>query len=61
MAALDAGRSVILNDLNTEYCDLMRERLAAWPDDLAGPVSATVQEEAEELPLFRQIEEVIQC
>jgi len=36
MAALDLNRHVILNDLNPDYADLCRERLAAWPDDLPG-------------------------
>ncbi|RLC82114.1 MAG: hypothetical protein DRI81_00625 [Chloroflexi bacterium] len=34
MAALDLSRSVILNDLSSDYCDLMRERLSVWPGDL---------------------------
>lgn len=41
MAALDLGRSVILNDLSSDYCDLMRERLSVWPSDLGGPAKAS--------------------
>lgn len=55
MAALDLGRSVILNDLNPDYCDLMRERLGAWPGDLSGPKGNEEEEEEDVLPLFAQV------
>lgn len=43
MAALDLGRSVILNDLSSDYCDLMRERLSVWPSDLRSPAKPHLQ------------------
>ena len=33
-AALRLGRSVILNDLNPQYCRLMAERMEAFPGDV---------------------------
>lgn len=45
MAARDAGRSAILNDLNPQYCALMQARLAAWPEDCPGAKAAPVDSE----------------
>jgi len=57
LAARDLGRRAILNDLNPDYCDLMRERLAAWPEDLPG-ARERGEDEGEtvgELPLFEGV------
>ena len=55
-AARDLGRRAILNDLNPDYCDLMQERLAAWPEDLPGARErGEDEEEAVELPLFEGV------
>lgn len=57
MAALDLGRSVILNDLHPDYVALCRERLAVWPNDLRGPQDCKHQDiESEELPLFEGVD-----
>jgi DNA modification methylase len=48
LAALDLGRSAIVNDLNPLYCDLMQARLDAWPEKLRAPADDML----EELPLW---------
>jgi len=50
-AALDLGRSVILNDLSPDYCALMHARLDAWPADLRGPVKTSTADDEPPVPL----------
>ena len=51
-AALDLGRSVILNDLSPDYTALMHARLDAWPDDLRGPVKTSTADDEPPSPLL---------